>query len=243
MKKAIIILVLSLFTSFVLAGVSYAAEIQHRSTDAILSEIRTEQAISSSDNIDVSKVSQATLEELGDSVMEAMIGNTAMHEQMDVRLGGEGSESLKAFHIRLAINYLSDYPNGMLNIMSGGMMGNSNATDNSGWNWDNMMGNNNATDDFGWNWDNMMGNNNSDIGSGLTRAGMMRYLTYGGIMVGFFLLFLVAVIALIVFAILRSKKTTAIDDTTSEILGQRYANGEITKEEFDKMTKDIRSSK
>jgi len=222
MKKVVLILILSIFTSFVLAGVSYAAEMQLKSIDTILTEIRAEQGINSSDKIDVSKVSQATLEELGDSVMEAMIGNTAIHDQIDIKLGGDGSESLRNFHINIGLNYLSDYPNGMMNIMSGGMMGN------------------NSTLERGWN-DDTIRNNNSGTASGWNVSGMMGYLAYAGIAAGFFLLILIAIIALIVFAILRSKKTTETDDKTSEILGQRVANGEITKEEFDKMTKNIRS--
>ncbi|MBK5243665.1 MAG: hypothetical protein JJE18_01330 [Eubacteriaceae bacterium] len=102
MKKVILILILSIFTSFVLAGVSLADEMQLKSVNTILAEIRVEQGIGGSDKIDVNKVSQAQLEALGDSVMEEMIGNTAMHDQMDLRLDGDGSESLKAFHINIA---------------------------------------------------------------------------------------------------------------------------------------------
>ena len=222
MKKIILILILSIFTSFVLAGVSLADEMQLKSVDTILAEVRAEQGISSSDQIDVSKVSQAKLEELGDSVMEAMIGNTAMHDQMDNRLGGDGSESLKTFHINVGLNYLSDYPNGMMNIMSGGMMYN-NSNPARGWNDDNINRNNSGTD------------------SRWSISGIFSYLAYGGIMTGFVLLLLIAIIALIVFAVLRSKKKTAVQDTTSEILARRVANGEITKEEFDRMTKNIRS--
>ena len=93
-----------------------------KSIDVVLSQIRQEQGINSTDTIDVDKVSAAKLEELGDSVMEVMIGNSAMHEQMDTRLGGDGSASLNAFHKKLGYNYLSGYPNGMMNLMSGGMM-------------------------------------------------------------------------------------------------------------------------
>lgn len=223
MKKIVLILMVSLFTSFILAGVSFAEETQVKSLDTILSEIRTEQSISDSEEIDPAKVSQAKLEELGDSVMAAMIGNSAMHEQMDNRLGGEGSESLKLVHINIGLNYLSDYPNGMMNLMSGGMFSNS-------------------TTDSGWNWDNMMGNNNSTIGSGLNRSGVISAFAFAGIAAGFVLLLLI-IIAVVVFAILKSKKTPSGYEKSFEILARRYANGEITKEEFDTMTKNIRSLK
>ena len=226
MKKVILILILSIFTSFVLAGVSLADEMQVKSVDTILAEIRMEQGIVSSDKIEVNKVSQAKLEELGDSVMEAMIGNTAMHEQMDLRLGGDGSESLKAFHINIAFNYLSDYPNGMMNIMSGGM-----------------LSNNNSTNDSGWNWDNMMGNDNSTIGSGLNRIGAMTAFAFSAVATGFVLLLLIIIIAVVIFAMRKSKKITHAHEKSIEILATRYANGEITKEEFDTMTKNIQSLK
>ena len=209
MKKVILILILSILTVFALASVSLADEMKLKSTDTILSEIRTEQGISNSGKIDPSKVSQAKLEELGDSVMEAMIGNTAMHDQMDIRLGGDGSASLKAVHINIGLNYLSDYPNGMMNLMSGGMLSNNNSTTAPGWNG----------------------------------YGMMDSFASAGIVVGFFLLLLIIIIAIIVFALLKSKKTTAAHEASFEILGRRYANGEITKEEFDNMTKNIRSLK
>ncbi len=101
-----------------------AADMEPKSIDVVLSEIRQEQGIDSTDTINVDTVSAEKLEELGDSVMEVMIGNSEMHEQMDERLGGEGSASLTTFHEKLGYNYLSGYPDGMMNLMSGGMMGN-----------------------------------------------------------------------------------------------------------------------
>lgn len=122
MKKILFstILVVFVFISFSVSIL--AADMAPKSIDVVLSEIRQEQGIKGTDTINVDKVSAAKLEELGDSVMEVMIGNSAMHEQMDERLGGEGSASLTAFHKKLGYNYLSGYPNGMMNLMSGGMM-------------------------------------------------------------------------------------------------------------------------
>jgi len=209
MKQVSLILIVSILIAVTLTSVSLADEMKIKSVDTILSEIRTEQGISSSEKINPDKVSQAKLEELGDSVMEAMIGNTAMHDQMDIRLGGDGSDSLKAFHINVGLNYLTDYPNGMMNLMSGSMMSNNNSYATSGWNGYSMM------------------NSYASV----------------GVFVGFFLLLLIVVIALIVLAILKSKKPTVANEKSLEILGRRYANGEITKEEFDVMTKNIRSLK
>jgi len=122
MKKLFISTALIVFIVMSFSILAIAADMAPKSIDTVLSEIRQEQGISSTDTIDVDKVSAAKLEELGDSVMEVMIGNSAMHEQMDARLGGEGSASLTAFHKKLGYNYLSGYPNGMMNLMSGGMM-------------------------------------------------------------------------------------------------------------------------
>ena len=119
---------ISIFTIVVILAVisfsvfALAVDMGPKSIDVVLSEIRQEQGVKSTDTINVDKVSAAKLEELGDSVMEVMIGNTAMHDQMDTRLGGDGSASLAAFHKKLGFNYLSGYPNGMMNLMSGGMM-------------------------------------------------------------------------------------------------------------------------
>ena len=122
MKKITIFTIVAIFVVMSLSVFTFAADMGPKSVDVVLSEIRQEQGIKSTDTINVDKVSAAKLEELGDSVMEVMIGNTAMHDQMDTRLGGDGSASLAAFHKKLGFNYLSGYPNGMMNLMSGGMM-------------------------------------------------------------------------------------------------------------------------
>lgn len=225
MKKVILVFILSLLTVLALSGISLAEEMALKSPDVILSEIMVEQGIKDATQIDPSKVSQETLEALGDSVMEKMIGNSAMHEQMDSRLGGEGSESLKAFHINLATNYLTDYPNGMMNLMSGGMMTNSYSSTNSGWYGNGMM-NNNSYDNSGW-----------------KTYGMMNSIAFAGVAIGIIVIFLIIIIGVIIFVVVRSKKIPIAQEKSLEIIGIRYAHGEITKEEFDSMTKNIRSLK
>jgi hypothetical protein len=121
-KKFLTITLLVIFGLSTFLSFAMATDMGPMSIDTVLAEIRQEQGISATDTIDVNKVSAAKLEALGDSVMELMIGNSALHEQMDARLGGDGSANLTAFHVRLGYNYLSDYPNGMMNLMSGGVM-------------------------------------------------------------------------------------------------------------------------
>jgi hypothetical protein len=43
---------------------------------------------------------------------------------MDKNMGGDGSATLTALHKKIGYNYIDGYPNGMMNLMSGGMMGN-----------------------------------------------------------------------------------------------------------------------
>lgn len=58
------------------------------------------------------------------------------------------------------------------------------------------------------------------------------------------ILFLI-ILGLIVYFIIKSTKSkrddTSFKDTALDILKKRYAKGEITKEEFDKMRKDLES--
>lgn len=72
---------------------------------------------------------------------------------------------------------------------------------------------------------------------------MMGYGGYGGM---FMWLILIALIGVIVYFVLeRDRKTgTALgpaSDTPLEILKKRYARGEITKEEFDRMKNELDS--
>lgn len=223
MKKVMLVFILSLLTILTLSSISFADEMVLKSPDVILSEIMVEQGIKDATQIDPSKVSQETLEELGDSVMEKMIGNTTMHDQMDIRLGGDGSESLKAFHINLAINYLTDYPNGMMNLMSGGMMSNSYSSTNSGW--------------FG---NGMNNNNNSYANSGWNGYGMMNSFASAMVAIGIIVIVLILIIGVIVFAVVRSKKIPMAQEKSLEILGIRYARGEIDEEEYNRKKTELR---
>lgn len=137
MKKITIAAIMVIFVIMSISFLVLADDMTPMSIDSVLSEIWQEQGIGSSDPIDVDKVSNAELEKLGDSVMEAMIGNSAMHDQMDIRLGGDGSASLTAFHIKLGYNYLSGYPDGMMGSYQVGKLSNFNQDNN-------MMGT------FGW---------------------------------------------------------------------------------------------
>lgn len=205
---------LGIIMVFVLSSVFsvYADDMVMKSVDTILTEIQQEQGVQSPEQIDANKVSQAKLEELGDSVMEAMIGNTARHDQMDIKLGGDGSASLKTFHTKLGYNYLVGYPNGMMTLMTTGTLGSTGEKGNSD-NWSGMMGNNNY---------------NGNIG-------MMGYLGWGGMLMGAIVLILLIIAIVIAVKAFNKKPTSLLGDSPSDILKKRYANGEIDKEEYERV--------
>jgi Short C-terminal domain len=181
--------------------------ISNKSLDNILSEIRKEQGIKQNEKINPDKVSEKKLEELGDQLMEIMIGNHEEHERMDAMMGGDGSKSLNAMHASIAYRYLSGVPFGMMgyNGMMDGYRYNRNYKGGSP----------------------MMWNNN---------YGMMGWGFGGWVMWIFILIVLIAIGLLIYFII---KKNSTGNEAPIDILKKRYAKGEISKKEFDKMKKDL----
>lgn len=72
---------------------------------------------------------------------------------------------------------------------------------------------------------------------------MMGYGGNGGIFM--WIIFIVIAVVIIYFVINRSKTTgnlkNSIGESPTEILKKRYAKGEITKEEFDRLRREIES--
>ena len=202
--------ILTTFTSV------YADAMTPKSIDTIMSEIKLEQGVKSSDKINPNKVGASKLEALGDSVMQAMINNTAIHDQMDIKLGGDGSASLTAMHTKIGYNYLVGYPNGMMTLMSAGMMG-TNGTANASSGSSGMMGTNGIA--------------NPSYGSG----GKMGYLGWGGMIMGIIVLILFIIILFFVFKSLSKNSIGSSIDTPLDILKKRYANGDLTQEEYERM--------
>lgn len=67
-----------------------------------------------------------------------------------------------------------------------------------------------------------------------------RYFGYGGMFMGMLLLVILVVAAIYWFAREAKSKTKSISsDTPLDILKKRYAGGEITKDEFARMKKDL----
>ncbi len=91
------------------------------STEEIMNNMMQAQNVSDLDDLDCSKVAISQMEFLGDAVMERMIGSDEFHEQMDVMMGGEGSESLGRIHFSIGSNWLGCDNTGN-NMMTGSSM-------------------------------------------------------------------------------------------------------------------------
>ncbi|MEI6602450.1 MAG: SHOCT domain-containing protein [Clostridia bacterium] len=225
MKKILLVAVTVLMATFILSTVSaFADDMKLKSVASIVKEIVMDQKVKSVEEVNPDKVGTPMLETLGDSVMEATLGNTMMHDKMDIQLGGDGSASLTAYHARIGYNYLSNYPDGILSKISADRQ---------------------ATGQI----DRQTYGRGPGAGFGIGRGGMMRngYSAYPGMMGGFanfgwgavlicFLgfLFLVAV-ALLIAKLLASKHPKNAVEKPLDILKRRLANGEITHDEFEKL--------
>ncbi len=199
------------------------------SLDKVLNEIMQSQNVSSVDAIDRGKIADEQLERLGDAVMGIMVPSERQHELMDERMGGEGSDSLRAMHIMIGQRYLG-FSDGTVPIGGmGGMMGFGGG----------MMNNVNFADvgveRGGGNFMNMMnGFGSSGMGYGL-----------GWIIPLIFWALIIFGIVLLVRYLVGNKFSQAQNNpmanekSSLEILKQRYAKGEIEKEEFDSKKKDL----
>jgi putative membrane protein len=219
MKKLFLHLFLVSFLMITVFSINAHGE-SLRSIDTILTEIRQEQNISSTESIDILKVSLAHLEELGDSVMEEVIGNSTLHERMDNVLGGEGSKSLTNTHLRVGYNYLAGIPITMMTFMGvGGMMA-----------YGGMMGG------YGYLSQNVY--NPSDYG-------MMGSFGWIWMIIGGFAFLSLLALGIFLFSRLVSKPMVSSKEFVSEnkallLVKERYARGEITREEYTKISEDLK---
>lgn len=210
------------FTLFALVFVTYAdsnSKGHEKPLEVVLEEIRESQGIGENERIDCGKVTDKQLEELGEAVMNIMHPDPRKHKWMDEMMGGEGSSSLEAMHRMMGARYLECYYEGKIGGMMPGMMGGMMGPGM-------MMGRD------------MMG----DPGPYRTwgRGHGMMYFGYGGVIMFIILLILIGVIIWIVISYGRKKEYIGpAKETPLEILRKRYAKGEITKDEFEKMKRDL----
>jgi putative membrane protein len=190
---------------------------QEQSVQQIVADIEREQGVESIEAIDPNMVSDAELEALGEALMSVMVPNERQHEYMDRMMGGEGSESLEAMHRSMGYSYLAEGGRGSWGPGS--------------WRrgWPGMMGLG------GW-------------GPGMTEGpGAWRGMHGWGLMGGGWIWVLVAVLAaavvvLIVLLATRGRRGHAsgrFSGSARDILAERYARGEISRDEYRQTLDDI----
>lgn len=257
MKKLLTSLFIVAFLFSTMLGVS-ALEQPMRSIDVIVSDIRTDLGITAEDTIDVKLVDEALLEELGDSVMEAYIGDSEQHEALDEYYGGDESETLTNLHIQVGADYLNGYPITMMTFMQYGYSDDQSnyygpmmrSYQNDGYystrNYGMMGRYNNSQPYSGYG---MMGRNFSTnngnfeygvpVNSGYGSYGMMNFGSGGMIMGMFGFILLVAVLAYLFSQNTRNQNFPTSNNALN-IAKERYARGEITREEFLVITNSLK---
>lgn len=222
MKK---IFVITLSIMFLIVGTTLWAQEEEghgRTADVILNEIKQVQGVTSITLIDPDLIRPALLEELGDAVMDLMIADEERHEWMDEMMGGEGSEQLAATHRWIAYNYLQN--DGKLDTWGPGMGG-------YGFMGPGMMG--------GWSRNARYNPTSSNYGWGYGPGSMMGWS--GNWWSWIAIIVILVVIAVVVVALVRSRRSGP--DSSSdvlEILRSRYAEGKITREEYQRMSKELK---
>jgi putative membrane protein len=177
----------------------------------VLQDIRENLGLSPGEEIDPKKVSDKDFEELGEAVMSIMHPDPEEHRLMDDMMGGEGSRRLSQMHRMMGYQYLS------------GKSG----------------------EKYGY----------GGKGCGMMGKGMMGYGMMGGMMGGNWMhyslgrislwVLALVILGLLIYVIVRlGRRTTGVarteaGETPLEIAKKRYARGEINREEFDKIRKDL----
>jgi len=194
-----------------------------KSVELILKEIREEQGIELNESINLDKVSPELLEELGEAVMSIMHPDPKQHEWMDTMMGGEGSARLRAMHQTMGYQYLTGE--------SGPIMGRGIAPCRGGalFNRRGKMGHGMMGYPFSY--------------GGRWGFGMMN-LRYGGMIVMWVIV--IVLIGLVVYLIVRSQRPKESGgilrsgETPIDIIKRRYASGEINREEYERLQKDLK---
>jgi uncharacterized membrane protein len=214
-KTAILIFLFSVLTAAFVMADDEAGHGTVRSINAILGEIREQQGIGPGERIDPDRVDPGLLEELGEAVMSLMVPDPERHEWMDRMMGGEGSESLAERHRWMGYRYL----NGGRGPT--GMMGGGNFDRRGG--WAPMMGFPPWAGKGNWRYGGMMGWNGGNLWIWILASALVA--------------------AVVVLAILYSRGRReggySSTDDALEILKRRFARGEIGREEFDRIRRDL----
>lgn len=189
-----------------------ASENHGESIDSILSEIRGELGLDISVTINPDNVSDESLEKLGEAVMSFRVPNPRQHEWMDNMMGGEGSESLSNMHKLLGYRYLVNGSAAFGPLMMGyGYRGNE------------MIGKDLSYGRFG----------------GWGQMPMVWSSGYGWIFPVLGMLLIAVLVVFIILLIKKRNKAYPYGSDLLEKLNERYAKGEITREEYQRIKQEI----
>lgn len=212
-----------------LANAAIANEKHDASLQSIIAEIRQEQNLGKNDPIECTKVAPEKLEKVGEAVMAYMHPDPKEHELMDTMMGGEGSPMNVYMHRMMGARYLGCYA-GERGMMGHGMTG-------YGMLGPSMMGMMPGEETGPENWNTERGRWN------------MMHMGYGGwlghwFMGPFIWLLVLAIIGLVVYYAVKAAKGGTQEGSGGKdalaILKERYARGELTKDQFDKMKEDLK---
>ncbi len=207
-------LITTIFIAMLVYSLAFTDAKHMKSIVDVLNEIKTQQGVDENKKINPDKVSENLLEKLGELIMADHHPNQKEHAWMDKMMGGEGSENLKAMHQMMGYRYLEG---SMQNGYERGHMMNYKYGRKFG-----MPGYEHRMKNF---------ENNKESGMGY---GYHHNNFFSGWL--FWILIILVIIVVVIFITKQflRKKNSAID-----ILKERYAKGEINKEQFEQMKKDL----
>lgn len=227
MKKDILISVFGVLIVFLFMGrLAIGDGVHGRYIDEILAKIREEQRLGPNEQIDPDRVSDENLAELGDALMDIMHPDEREHEFKEEMIGGEGSNSLESMHRMMGYRYLSGGFQGPRYPMMGrGLMGMK------------MIG---GLPMMGWGMHDRPGRGAYGAYP-VSRMGGFWSFYFGRIIMWVILL---AIICVVIWLVVRSQKlhgsiVSSKRDLPLDIAKQRYAKGEISREEFETLKRDL----
>jgi putative membrane protein len=193
------------------------------SLKTLVTQIERQQNVKTIDQIDPSRVSDEQLAQLGEAVMDQMVPNEREHAYMDQMMGGEGSKTLEAMHRAMGYDYLANGGQISWGAMpfGPGMMGYGFRGGSPGYG-------------PGYGYGPASGYGHHMFGWG-PRG--LRALWW--ILPIFVILLVIAVVVLAVLLATRRRRGREGSDDPLEILKRRYARGEISKEDYNRMKQEL----
>jgi putative membrane protein len=228
MKKTVAIMAVLLVTAW--TALLFAQTDQAKSVEMVLNEIRQSQGISDKEPIACDKVTNAQLEELGAAVMRLMHPNPQEYRFMNRMIGEEGSPTLRMARRVMGARYLGCFQGDYAAAMGPAV---------AGWGLSPQEMPSAASIKGGYS-PGAMGLNYGRHTRSNGNYGGMSGFWYGGLMM--WILYIAVIVLIVVFiwsGVKRRERHEREFESALEILKKRYARGEITKEQFDEMKRDL----